>query len=126
VSARAFPRGERIGAELLRALTVLLRNAVKDPRLGQITLQEVRVSRDLAHAKVYFTAFPLDEDGVARERVLNGPLANFLRRELGRQERLRTIPRLHFVHDRSIAHGERLTALIDAAVMRDLDTGRAP
>lgn len=112
-------RNERIGAELLRALTALLRTEVKDPRLGQITLQEVRVSRDLAHATVFFTCFPLDQDGTAQERLLNGALANFLRREVGRRERWHTIPRLRFVHDRSIAAGEHLSALIDAAVARD-------
>jgi ribosome-binding factor A len=113
---RDFLRGERVGAELMRALTVILREAVKDPRLGSVTVQEVRVSRDLSHAKVYFTCFPLDQEAAAREALLNGPLAGFLRHELARGERLRTIPQLHFVHDESIQHGEHLSALIDEAV----------
>lgn len=113
---RDFQRCERVGAELLRSLTVILRDQVKDPRLGNVTLQEVRVSRDLSHAKVYFTCFPLDEDANAREALLNGQLAGFLRHELARTERLRTIPQLRFVHDESINHGEHLTALIDEAM----------
>lgn len=112
---RGFDRGERIGAALLRDLTQLLRRA-KDPRLGDITLQEVRVSRDLAHAKVYFTCFPVDDTGESQQRLLNGPLAGFLRHELARSQRLRTVPQLHFVHDESVGRGERLSALIDAAV----------
>jgi ribosome-binding factor A len=82
-SPRGFDRGERIGAALLRELTQLLRRA-KDPRLGDITLHEVRVSRDLAHAKVYFTCFPADEGGEEQQRLLNGGLAGFLRHELSR------------------------------------------
>jgi ribosome-binding factor A len=115
-SGRDFQRCERVGAELLRSLTVILRDQVKDPRLGNVTLQEVRVSRDLSHAKAYFTCFPLDEDAAAREALLNGPLAGFLRHELSRTERLRSIPQLHFVHDESINHGEHLSALIDEAM----------
>ncbi|WP_462320087.1 30S ribosome-binding factor RbfA [Halochromatium sp.] len=112
---RGFDRGERIGAALLRELTQLLRRA-KDPRLGEITLHEVRVSRDLAHAKVYFTCFPADEGAEEQQRLLNGSLAGFLRHELSRNARLRSVPQLHFVHDESVIRGERLSALIDAAV----------
>ncbi|TVQ87700.1 MAG: 30S ribosome-binding factor RbfA [Chromatiaceae bacterium] len=112
---REFDRSERIGAELLRELTRILQRGVKDPRLGDITLQEVRVSRDLAHAKVFFTCFPLDSDHAAQARLLNGPLAGFLRHELSRGTRLRTMPELRFVHDESILRGERLAALIEQA-----------
>jgi ribosome-binding factor A len=108
-------RAERVGAELLRELAMLLRAEVKDPRIGPVTLQEVRVSRDLAHAKVYFTCFPLDECGDEQVKVLNGALAGFLRRELARRMRLRIVPQLHFVHDLSVREGERLAALIERA-----------
>ncbi|MEA3274118.1 MAG: 30S ribosome-binding factor RbfA [Pseudomonadota bacterium] len=116
---REFDRTERIGAELQRELAQILREEVKDPRLKLITLQEVRVSRDLAHAKVYFTCFPLDEGGTAQERLLNGRLAGFLRRELAHRARLRTVPQLHFVHDESISRGEHLSSLIEEAVSSD-------
>lgn len=111
---RGFDRGERIGAELLRELTGLLRRA-KDPRLGEITLHEVRVSRDLAHAKVFFTCFPMDESAAEQQQLLNRNLAGFLRHELSRTARLRTVPQLTFVHDESVLRGERLSALIDQA-----------
>lgn len=107
-------RAERVGAELLRELTVLLRSEVKDPRLGPVTLQEVRVNRDLAHAKVYFTCFPLDECGGEQVKLLNGALAGFLRHELSRRVRLRMVPQSHFVHDTSVREGERLAALIES------------
>jgi len=115
---RGFDRGERIGAALLRELTQLLRRA-KDPRLGEITLHEVRVSRDLAHAKVYFTCFPADEGAEEQQRLLNGGLAGFLRHELSRTAGLRTVPQLQFVHDESVIRGEQLAALIESVVSRD-------
>ena len=113
---KEFARTQRIGAEIQRDLAQVLREEVRDPRLQLITVQEVRVSRDLAHAKVFFTCFPVDEVGSEQERLLNGKLAGFLRRELAHRVRLRTVPQLHFVHDESIARGEQLSDLIEQAV----------
>ncbi len=113
---KEFDRTERIGAELRRELVAILRDEVRDPRLHRVTLQEVRVSRDLSWAKVYFTCFPLDEGSQEQARLLNGKLAGFLRAQLARRVRLRTIPQLHFEHDESIARGEHLTHLIDEAL----------
>ena len=113
---KEFDRTERIGSELRRGLSAIIRDEVKDPRLKRITLQEVRVSRDLSHAKVFFSCFPLDEGAEEQTRLLNGGLAGFLRRRLAHRERLRTVPQLKFVHDESIARGEHLSHLIEEAV----------
>jgi ribosome-binding factor A len=113
---KEFDRTERIGAELKRVLSTLVRDEVKDPRLANITVHEVRVTRDLAHAKVFFTCFPTDDEAAEQVRLLNGRLAGFLRHALSQRVRLRTIPQLHFVFDESIGQGERLAALISQAV----------
>jgi ribosome-binding factor A len=113
---KEFARTDRIGSEMQRELADLLREDVKDPRLGLITVQAVRVTRDLAHAKVFFTCFGTAEEARQREGLLNGKLAGFLRHELGTRMALRTVPELHFVYDESIEAGERLSALIDRAV----------
>lgn len=113
---KEYARTARIATELQRELAAILRDEARDPRLAAITLQEVRVSRDLAHAKVYFTCFPLDQGGREQERLLNQHLAGFLRRELAHRLRLRTVPELHFLHDESIVRGEQLDSLIDEAV----------
>jgi len=113
---KEFDRTERIGSELRRELVAILRDEVRDPRLHRVTLQEVRVNRDLSWAKVYFTCFPLDEGSQEQAKLLNGKLAGFLRAQLARRVRLRTIPQLHFEHDESIARGEHLTHLIEDAL----------
>lgn len=117
MSEREFDRTERIGAQLQRILSVVVRDQVKDPRLANITVHEVRVTRDLAHAKVFFTCFSSDQDTQAQVRLLNGRLAGFLRHAIAQQVRLRTVPQLHFVYDESISHGERLSSLIDQAMV---------
>jgi ribosome-binding factor A len=116
---KEFDRTERVGAELKRELYQVLRDEVRDPRLANLTIQEVRVARDLSHAKVYFTCFPSDEDAAAQERLLNGRLAGFLRHALAQRVRLRVMPALQFVHDESIRAGEHLSDLIDRAAAAD-------
>jgi ribosome-binding factor A len=118
---KEFDRTERLGAEFRRELALLVRDEVRDPRLANITIQEVRVARDLAHAKVFFTCFPGAGEGgeepAAQERLLNGRLSGFLRHGLAqRVSRVRAMPQLHFVYDESIQSGERLAALIEGAV----------
>lgn len=121
---KEFDRTERIGAELQRELYQVLRDEVRDPRLANLTLHEVRVARDLSHAKVFFTCFPGDEGGDEQERLLNGRLAGFLRHALAQRVRLRTMPELRFVHDQSIRTGEQLSALIDqVAAHPEVDAG---
>jgi len=94
---------------------MLLRVALKDPRVGLITLTGVEVSPDLAHAKVFFTTLG---DAQSLEGTLTGlgHAAGFLRTQLGRRLRLRVTPELHFHYDASIERGVHLSQLIDAAV----------
>ncbi len=114
MATREFGREERVGSELQRELALLLRDEVRDPRLNQVTIQEVRVVRDLSHARVFFTV--MDRDQARKtEQVLN-KAAGFLRRRLGERVIMRTVPQLHFEYDHSLEDGLRLSALIDQAV----------
>jgi ribosome-binding factor A len=112
-----FARAERIGAEMRRLLAVLVHDELRDPRIGMVTIHEVRVSRDLAHAKVFYTC--LDDAKVTESGRILRQSAGFLRRRLGQLMKVRTIPELDFTFDRSVAEGNRLSALIDRAVAQD-------
>ncbi|HPE80710.1 MAG: 30S ribosome-binding factor RbfA [Sedimenticolaceae bacterium] len=116
-----FGREERVGAEIRRELALLLRDEARDPRLSQVTIQEVRVVRDLSHAKVFFTVMDAAQ-AKDTERALNKAAA-FLRRRLSDSMNLRTVPRLAFVYDKSIEAGLRLSSLIDQAVAKDEGRG---
>ena len=78
-----FGREERVGAEIHRELALLRRDEARDPRLAQVTIQEVRAVRDLSHAKVYFTLMDPAQAKVT-EAALNKAAA-FLRRRLAEQ-----------------------------------------
>lgn len=115
---RDFPRTRRIGEQMQRELASLIRDQVKDPRLGMVTVSAVEVSRDLAHAKVFITV--LGEDKVKRESLqVLIKAAGFLRHELGQRMIVRSVPQLKFVYDESIERGSRMSALIDQAVASD-------
>ncbi|HEY5720534.1 MAG TPA: 30S ribosome-binding factor RbfA [Gammaproteobacteria bacterium] len=120
---REFSRSLRVGEQVRRVLAELIHDELKDPRIGMVTLTAVEVSRDLAHARVYFTV--LADDPEAPQTTLAGlrRASGFLRRELGRQVKLRLVPELQFVHDTSVEHGRRLSALIDDALAADSGNG---
>jgi ribosome-binding factor A len=111
---RDFSRAERVGRQLQKELADLITQGIKDPRLGMVTVQAVRVSRDLSHARVFFTLFD-DSDRKQQLQLLRDSAA-FLRREIGRRMKLRITPVLEFVYDDSIEQGAYLSNLIDRAV----------
>jgi len=112
---REFPRSRRVGEQVQRELAGLVHEEIKDPRLGMVSISGVEISSDLAHAKVYISVLGSDTAVTESIRVLNNA-AGFLRRRLAASLRMRTVPRLQFFHDRSLAEGARMDALIDRAV----------
>ncbi len=116
--AKEFSRSARVAEQIKRELAELIRLEVKDPRIGMISLTEVDLTPDYAHAKIFFTAM-LGEEALPEILAGLNRAKGFLRRELGRRVRIHTTPDLHFVYDRSIEHGSYLSALIDKAVTED-------
>src|SRR5690242_3362761 len=104
---RGFARSERVAEQIRRELAELIRLELKDPRVSLVTLTDVEVTPDYAHAKVFFTSLAgaehLDEIAAGLKRA-----SGFLRRELGRRIRIHTLPELHFVYDASVERGTRL------------------
>jgi len=116
--AREFSRTDRVGSQVQRELALLIGNELDDPRLGMLTIQEVRVSKDFSHAKVFYTSLGNTLEPPEVERILK-EAAPFLRHELGRRVKMRTTPELRFIHDESVERGERLSSLIEEAVKSD-------
>ena len=113
--AKEFSRSQRVAEQIRRELADLLQFEVKDPRIGRITVTEVEVSGDMAHAKVYYSAPPAEQETGELQKGLEKS-AGFLRGQLAKRMLLRTVPQLHFIYDASIDHGMRLSRLIDEAL----------
>ena len=109
-----FARNDRVAGLLRRELATLIWAEIKDPRLGPLSVSDVVVTRDLAHAKVYVTSSE-PETMPATLKVLR-KAAGFLRSRLGRGLKMRHIPELHFKHDDSIEKGAEMDALIEKAL----------
>lgn len=115
---REFARNQRVAEQIHRLLADQIRNDVKDPRLGLVSVTHVDVSRDLSHAKVYFGMLNPDDESSDAQAALNGA-SGFLRSQLARELGIRHVPELHFHFDDSAARGAELTSLISAAVDND-------
>ena len=114
---QGFARADRVGEQIRRDVAMLIRDRVKDPRVGMITVLDVEVSKDFAHAKIWFDALQADQ-GLEAQEALNHA-AGFLRRELGHLLKLRMTPALHFFYDDTQSRGNALSALIIKAIASD-------
>ncbi len=115
---REFHRSQRIAEEIQRSVSEIVRLRLKDPRLEKITVTEVKVSRDLSHARIFYSSFDLNAD----REVLTDALASSagkIRQLLSREMRLRRVPELHFEYDLTLEQAQRVTSLIDEAVASD-------
>ena len=115
---REYPRARRVEEQLKRLLSEQIQREVKDPRVGLITITAVEVSRDLTHARVFFTPFAGVGDPTAVLEALRHA-GGFLRHQICNEMRLRVAPELTFQVDDSVERAARLSALIHDAVDSD-------
>lgn len=101
-------------ADMMRAeLSGILLREMKDPRVKLATISEVRVTRDLAHAKVFVSVLGSDEERDACIATLQRA-AGFLRSALAKHTRLRTTPELHFELDRGPEYSQRIEQILES------------
>lgn len=108
-------RGLRVADQIQRDLSEIIVFELKDPRVGMITITEVQVTPDYAHAKVFFTMLNDDLEAIRNTVAGLTQAAGFLRNQLGRRLTIHTLPALHFHHDNSTARGAQMSQLIDLA-----------
>ena len=113
-----FPRARRVADQMQRELAELIRLEVKDPRVGMLTIIEVEVTRDMDHAKVFFTTLGGKPE---HDACLEGlqRASGFLRTQLSHRMQLRQVPKISFVYDYSVERGVQLSQLIETAVAED-------
>jgi ribosome-binding factor A len=114
---REFLRSDRMAEQLRRELAEIVRDEIKDPRLGFVSFTEVRMSRDLSHAVIYCSIFNTEGQQQAID-VLNRAVG-FIRKEIGSRIRARIVPTLKFVIDESVMRGAAMDDLISEAINRD-------
>ncbi len=114
---KTFHRTDRVSAQIRRDLGTLVHAAVREHGLPSVSVSDVEVTRDMAHAKVFVTAL-MPERSVEAVKGLR-ELSVELRMALARAMKLRHVPELHFHYDDSVDRGERIDNLL-----RDLPDAR--
>jgi len=106
-------RTDRVG-DLIRAnLAEIIRQEVRDPRVGELTsIAGVLVSGDLGHAQVRVSAFGDEAARLASVEALQRA-SGFVRSQLARRVRLRKVPELEFVLDRGAEHSQNISDLLE-------------
>ncbi len=110
MAQKSFYRSDRVSAQLRRELGTLVHEAVREHGLPSISVSDVEVTRDLAHAKVFVTALQPERSAEAMKGLKE--LTKPLRYELGKAMKLRHVPELHFHYDDSVDRGERIEQLL--------------
>ena len=115
---KSFHRTDRVSAQLRRDLGTLVHEAVRELGLPSVSVSDVEVTRDLAHAKVFVTALQSEKSAEAMKGLKEH--AKEIRYQLAQVMKLRHVPELHFEYDDSVDRGERIDAILrDLPDVRD-------
>ena len=120
---RDFPRSRRIEDQIQRILSDVIRTDVRDPRLSNVIITGVRVSRDHSVAWVYYTLLQVEGDPVSLDAAF-GSAMGFLRSRLAKDLTVRRVPELRFELDQTQSHAREIDRLI--ADVRQKDAGGEP
>ncbi len=117
------PRSDRLASLLRQEINEMLRRSLKDPRLEGAAVTRVELSADCRHARVLFTLLS-DQSRAEQARDAFERAGGYVRRQLGRQLRLRQIPELRFVHDHVLHEATDVRLMIDRVVAEDRERQR--
>ncbi|CCX59586.1 ribosome-binding factor A [Blautia hydrogenotrophica CAG:147] len=112
-------KNTRVNTEVLRELSNIIRNEIKDPRIHPMTsVMAVEVAPDLKTCKAYISVLGNQE---AQEETMAGlkSAESYVRRQLARNLNLRNTPEIRFLLDQSIEYGVHMSKLIDEVAKKD-------
>ena len=108
---KPFARSDRVCGHIQKALSDILLKKIKDPRLEFATITNVKMSRDLRIARIYFTT---TGDKKSAEEALEGfkSAIGYVKRTLAGQLGLRYMPELNFFYDESFDYGSHIDKIL--------------
>jgi ribosome-binding factor A len=112
-----FKRSEKVAEAIHEMVSELLIKGLKDPRIGFVTITGVKVTDDLHLATIFFTVIGTEEERRATEKGLNSA-RGYIRKEMGRNLRMRYIPDIVFKYDESVEYGSRIESLLREIVVK--------
>jgi len=113
-------RAQKVAEAIQKEISSLIIKGLKDPRVGFVTITAVDVSSDLSLAKVFFTVIGDDKARKDSAAGLKSAIP-YIRREIGKQLRLRIVPDVVFHYDTSIDYGHHIEALLKGIQEKEED-----
>jgi ribosome-binding factor A len=117
-------RARRLSERIKQIVATMLEGQVKDPRLGMVTVTDVRVTGDLHDATVFYTVFGTREEEDETAAALESA-KGVLRSEVGRQTGVKFTPTLTFVRDAMPETAQHIDELLAVARQADAEVSRA-
>jgi ribosome-binding factor A len=105
-----YQRSDRVGDLLVELISELLRREIRDPRIHDVTITSVKVTKDLKQARVYFNLL----GGGDRDAVLAGlrSARGFIRSRVGKELNLKFVPAIEFFYDDTEDQAQRIEDLL--------------
>ncbi|GII99401.1 ribosome-binding factor A [Sediminihabitans luteus] len=114
------PRARKLADRIKVIVAQMLDTRIKDPRLGFVTVTDVRVTGDLQNASVFYTVYGSDEDRAGTAAALESA-KGLIRSEVGKQTGIRLTPTLEFHLDAVPETAAHLDAALLEAARRDAE-----
>lgn len=104
-------RIKRLQEEIKKEASFIIQRKVKDPRLGFVSITDVELSRDYSYCKIFISVLGDENE---REQTMEGlhKATGFIRSELAKKLRLKTVPKLSFHYDQSLEYGSKIDAIL--------------
>ena len=122
-------RPDRVADQIRSEISVMLAREVHDPGIGFLTITRVQVSPDLQLARVYYTTLGSEQERKSSAKALQRA-TSFLRRQVGQRLKLRRVPVLEFLFDKSVENQERVERLLyeihEADAKAEAEVAREP
>lgn len=107
-----FSRTDRVADAIHQCLARVIRSDFKDPRVGMITVLDVKVTPDLKHAKIYISV--LEDEKITQTIEVLNKATGFFRSQIAAAVQLRVVPSPRFVFDDSVIRGNRIAQLLES------------
>lgn len=119
----ANTRVDRVADQIKQIVARLINSKLKDPRLGMVTVTDVRVTGDLQHASVFYTVMGSEEERIQSGKALESA-TGMIRSVVGKQLGLRLTPSIEFILDALPDTAKSMEDLLAQARARDEEIRR--
>ena len=103
-------KSEKLSHSFVEEIGSIIKEEVKDKKIGFVTITSAKVTNDLSYAKIYFTTLGVNKEEATK--ALN-KASGFIKIELSKRIDIRKMPEIEFIYDESIEYGEKIEKIIE-------------